>query len=240
MNITGRPLQERVVAKGTDPYEIRQHRRLTEQFTTAQNLLDSLIDEAMSGTVRDSQTLDSVAASYVQEMTDDTDLVIYSSAELAPSPKLTERAIRTSILAMAVAIELDYDEEHVREVGLCGLVQDWGMFYLPERLQSLQMPLAESDRDVFQRHPLYTAELLASVDGISREVRLAATQVRENADGSGYPRGLTDDLIHPYAKILHVVDVYLSLSTELRGRQPYMPYRRDGVHAPSDQSGPYQ
>jgi hypothetical protein len=55
VNITGRPLQERVVAKGTDPYDPRQLRRLTEQFATAKNLLDSLINEAMAGTARDSQ-----------------------------------------------------------------------------------------------------------------------------------------------------------------------------------------
>lgn len=224
VNISGRPLSERVISKGSAPYDPRQSRRLTEQFATAKNLLDNLIDEALAGTARDSHALDTVAATYVQEMTDDTDLVIYNCAELAPGPRVTERAIRASILAMAVAIELGYDEEHVREVGLCGLVQDWGIFYLPERLQNLQTPLAASDREAFQRHPLYTAELLASVDGISREVRLAATQVRENADGSGYPRGLKDDQVHPYARILHVVDVYLSLSTEVRGRQPYVPY----------------
>jgi HD-GYP domain-containing protein (c-di-GMP phosphodiesterase class II) len=220
----GQPLHESVDSKGTTPYDKRQHQRLSEQFSTAKGLLDSLIDEVLAGTARDSQALDSVAAGYVQELTDDTDLVIYSSAELAPSPKLTERAIRTSILAMAVAIEMDYGEEHVREVGLCGLIQDWGMFYLPERMQDFQVPISEADREAFQRHPLYTAELLSTVDGISREVRLAATQVRENANGSGYPRGLTDDQIHPYARILHVVDVYLSLSTEMRGRQPYVPY----------------
>jgi hypothetical protein len=221
---SGPPLQDSIVSRGTLPYDPEQNQRLSEQFSTARNLLDSLIEEALAGTARDSQTLDSVAAGYVQQLSDDTDLVIYSSAELAPSPKLTERAIRTTILAMSVAIELHYDEEHVREVGLCGLVQDWGMFYLSERLQDFQAPIAEQDREAFQRYPLYTAELLASIDGISREVRLAATQVRENADGSGYPRGLKNDQIHPYANILCVVDDYLSLSTEMRGRQPYLPY----------------
>lgn len=221
---SGPPLQDSIVSRGTLPYDPEQNQRLSEQFSTARNLLDSLIEEALAGTARDSQTLDSVAAGYVQQLSDDTDLVIYSSAELAPSPKLTERAIRTTILAMSVAIELHYDEEHVREVGLCGLVQDWGMFYLSERLQDFQAPIAEQDREAFQRYPLYTAELLASIDGISREVRLAATQVRENADGSGYPRGLKNDQIHPYASILCVVDDYLSLSTEMRGRQPYLPY----------------
>lgn len=221
---TGPPLQDSIVSRGTLPYDQEQNKQLTEQFSTAKNLLDSLIGEALAGTARDSQALDSVAAGYVKQLSDDTDLVVYSSAELAPSPQLTERAIRTAILAMSVAIELDYDEEHVRELGLCGLVQDWGMFYLPVRIQDLQMPVPDEDRDAFQRYPLYTAELLASIDGISREVRLAATQVRENADGSGYPRGLKEEQIHPYARILHAVDVYLSLSTEIRGRQPYVPY----------------
>ncbi len=221
---SGPPLQEKITPKGSVPYDLQRSRELSEQFASAKNLLEDLIQEALAGTARDSQALDFVVAKYVEGLIDDTDLVISSSAEAAPKPLLTERSIRTAILAMALAIELDYDEQHVREIGLCGLAQDWGMLYLPEHLQNLHAPVSKRDWETFQRHPLYTAEMLSSVDGVSREVRLAATQVHENADGSGYPRGLKDDEIHPYARILHVIDVYLSLTTEMRGRQPYVAY----------------
>ena len=178
----------------------------------------------MAGTARDSQALDFVVAKYVDGLVDDTDLVISSSDSAAPQPKLTERSIRTAIMAMALAIEMGYDEQHVREIGLCSLAQDWGKFSLPEHLQDPTSSVAPQDWEAFQCHPLFTAEMLSSIDGVSREVRLAATQGYENADGSGYPRGLKDEEIHPYARILHVVNVYLSLTTISLGRQPYVAY----------------
>ncbi len=221
---SGPPLQEKITPKGNVPYDLERSRELSEQFASAKNLLEELIQEALAGTARDSQELDFVVAKYVEGLIDDTDLVIFSSAEAAPNPLITERSIRTAILAMALAIELDYDEQHVREIGLCGLAQDWGMLYLPEHLQNLHAPVSKRDWETFQCHPLYTAEMLSSVDGVSREVRLAETQVLENADGSGYPHGLKGDEIHPYARILHVINVYLSLTTEMRGRLPYVAY----------------
>ncbi len=221
---SGPPLQEKVASKGSVPYDPQRNEELTEQFASAKSLLDDLIQEALAGTARDSQALDFVVAKYVERLIDDTDLVISSSDSAARKPLLTERSIRTAIMAMALAIEMKYDEQHVREIGLCGLAQDWGMLHLPEHLQDPHKPVPERDWETFRCHPLYTAEMLSSVDGVSREIRLAATQSYENADGSGYPRGLKDEQIHPYARILHVVNVYLSLTTEMRGRQPYVAY----------------
>lgn len=221
---SGPPLQEKITSKGSAPYDPKRSQELSEQFASAKGLLDELIQEALAGTARDSQSLDFVVAKYVEGLIDDTDLVISSSDKAAPNPMLTERSIRTAILAMALAIEMDYDDQHVREIGLCGLAQDWGMLHLPEHLQDPHAPVSKRDWEAFQCHPLYTAEMLSSVDGVSREIRLAATQAYENSDGSGYPRGLKDEEIHPYARLLHVVNVYLALTTEMRGRQPYVAY----------------
>ena len=43
----------------------------------------------------------------------------------------------------------------------------------------------------------------------------------ENEDGSGYPNGLTGDKIHPFAKIIHVADVYDALTSERCYKKAY-------------------
>jgi HD-GYP domain-containing protein (c-di-GMP phosphodiesterase class II) len=75
-----------------------------------------------------------------------------------------------------------------------------------------------------QQHPLYTFEMLAKVPQLSDGIRIAAAQVHEKLDGSGYPRGLTETQIHPYAKILHVADAYVSLTEETWGRPAFISY----------------
>lgn len=221
---SGPPLKESIAPKGCVPFDTAQKQLLDDQLAKASKLLDGLIDDVLAGKAGDSHALDSVAGQHVRGLAKDVDLALFSAGELSVSPEIAERSMRLSLISMALAVELGFDESHVREIGLCGLVCDWGKCFLPERLQDESKPLAEEDAETFRSHPLYTAELLASIDGISREVRLAATQVRENADGSGYPRGLKDDQIHPYARVLHVANVFLALTSRLRGRDPFAHY----------------
>lgn len=49
-------------------------------------------------------------------------------------------------------------------------------------------------------------------DSISKEVLQAAFHINERTDGSGSPHGLTREQIHPYAKIISVIDVYQTLT----------------------------
>ncbi len=47
---------------------------------------------------------------------------------------------------------------------------------------------------------------------ISPDTLKAAFQVQERTDGSGYPRGLTREQIHPYANVVAVADVFKNLT----------------------------
>ena len=42
---------------------------------------------------------------------------------------------------------------------------------------------------------------------------MVALQHHERDDGSGYPRALREELIHPYAHICAVADVYSAMTT---------------------------
>lgn len=221
----GPALKESVVSKGSEPYDEGQLEELTQRYASATKLIDKLIDDVLAGIADDSQPLDTVTGSHIRDLTsEDPDLALFASSNLSVSPEMAERSIRLSLLSIAMAIELGFDEAHVREIGLCAMVCDWGKYFLPERLQDENSTVLSRDLEVFQTHPLYTAELLTSMDGVSREVRLAATQVFENADGTGYPKKLKENKIHPYASLLQVANIYLTLTSRTRGREPYTPY----------------
>lgn len=220
----GPPLSERQVDHGTEPYNVKQRERLAQHFAVTTQILSDIAKQAVAGRVQDDEPLAAVTGDYVEELTDDTDNVLASSRELAPNPALTERGIRLALLAMAMAIEMDWDEHNVREVGLCGLVHDFGMYRLDERLQDPQTKLSSADFEELTDHPLHTLDMLTSMKNVSLPVRLAATQVHENPDGSGYPRGLTREEIHPYASLLHAADAYITLTADMHGRQAYLSY----------------
>lgn len=218
------PLSERQTSRGTEPYDAKQRERLVQHFAVTTQILEDIAKQAVAGRVQDDAPLRMVTEDYVAELTDDTDNVIASSQELAPNPAITERGVRLALLGMAMAIELDWDETNVREVGLCGLVHDFGMFRLDERLHDPKTKLTAADARDLEDHPLLTLDMLSSMKSISLPVRLAASQVHENPDGSGYPRGLTKEQIHPYANLLHAADAYITLTATMHGRQAYLSY----------------
>ncbi|NOZ38658.1 MAG: HD domain-containing protein [Planctomycetes bacterium] len=220
----GPPLSQRQVSHGTKPYDAKQRTRLAQHFSVTSQLIDKIAHQAVAGKVQDDRLLKMAAENYIGEIVADTDSVLASACELAPNPALTEQGVRLALLGMAMAIEMDWDEVNVREVGLCGLVHEFGMFRLDERLHDPQVPITDDDWNQMVDHPLLTLDMLTSMKNVSLAVRLAATQVHENPDGSGYPRGLKKEEIHPYATLLHAADAYITLTAELRGRRAYLSY----------------
>jgi hypothetical protein len=55
-------------------------------------------------------------------------------------------------------------------------------------------------------------------------VPLVSYQIHERINGSGYPRGRSEENIHPFARILYVADRYVSLTSLRPHRQPLTPY----------------
>ncbi|MDZ4656635.1 MAG: HD domain-containing phosphohydrolase [Bythopirellula sp.] len=220
----GPPLKNRQRRATIEPYDPQQRQRLVKQFATTKKLMDTMIRHAIAGLSQDTRAVRAVANGATAELVQDPDQTISTSAEVSRNPEITERAVRISVLAMAIAMEMGWDEELIREVGACGLVHDWGMFRLGDEICSQRAVLSETDRKQMTQHPLYTFEMLEKMRELPDSVRFAAAQVHEKLDGSGYPQQLKDAQIHPYAKILHVADAYVSLTEETWGRPAYIAY----------------
>ncbi|NJS35853.1 MAG: HD domain-containing protein [Brachymonas sp.] len=189
-----------------------------------QELMDTMIRHAIAGLSQDTRAVRAVANGATAELVQDPDQTIATSTEVSRNPEITERAVRISVLAMAIAMEMGWDEELIREVGECGLVHDWGMFRLSEEIRGQRSPLSDHHRELMTQHPLYTFEMLEKMRELPDSVRMASAQVHEKLDGTGYPHQLEDAQIHPYAKILHVADAYVSLTEETWGRPAYIAY----------------
>jgi HD-GYP domain-containing protein (c-di-GMP phosphodiesterase class II) len=220
----GPPLKNRQRRLGTEPYDPQQRDRLVKQFATTKKLMDTMIRHAIAGLSQDTRAVRAVANGATAELVHDPDQTIATSAEVRRNPQITERAVRMSVLAMAIALEMGWDEQAVREIGECGLVHDWGLYRLSNEINSQRELLSDNDRQEMRQHPLYTFEMLAKMQQLPDGVRIAAAQVHEKLDGSGYPRGLTETQIHAYAKTLHVADAYVSLTEETWGRPAYIAY----------------
>jgi polar amino acid transport system substrate-binding protein len=99
------------------------------------------------------------------------------------------------------------------ELELGALLHDLGKVRLPGAVLRKPLPLGRLERKVVNRHPVWGAELLASVPGLEP----VATIVRfhhERWDGRGYPHRLRGERIPLASRIIAVCDSYDAMTSD--------------------------
>jgi len=137
---------------------------------------------------------------------------------------LPDHAFTTTVLAMTIALNLQWSREDVRLAAIAGLVFDLGMLLIPERIRVGSSELSDIDRNRVQRHPIFSISMLDSIKGVPKIVKLAALQHHERENGSGYPRGRRRDAICDLARALGVADTFAAATEPRHYRQAKLPY----------------
>lgn len=90
---------------------------------------------------------------------------------------------------------------------LAGLFHDIGKKEIAaELLMKPRASLTSTERQLIESHTLRGKEILESMKGIPSEVVAVAYEHHESLIGDGFPRGLKNKEIHPYAKIVALAD----------------------------------
>ncbi len=125
---------------------------------------------------------------------------------------------RVERLACAIARELGFPEQQIEGLHIAALLHDIGKITLPSEYLSKPTRLTREEKALFKHHPEVGYEILKNIK-FSWPVAEIVYQHHEHLDGSGYPRGLTDENILLEAKILMVADVVEAMSSH----RPYRP-----------------
>ena len=220
----GPPVKDELAAHGCTPYDPIQRERLLRHCGLTSRLIEGMLQNCISGTLINGDDLNRVAASFLAELCTDVENVLTAAAEAHEDRALLEHSLQMSLLGMAMGIELGFDAEHVRVIGLCGLLHDWGLIRVPDQIRRAERQLAPAEIREWKRHPYYTLQLLDQFKAVSTTVRLVCFQVHEKPNGSGFPQGRGGSKIHQFAKVLHIADSYLTLTLPAPGRQAMTPY----------------
>lgn len=221
---TGPAVRDRMVMFAKKPYDPRQRERLVEHHTQAIQSLNNMMETALGGNEVTGQSIAAVAAGYLNELTADSDHVLSVAADVRKDSALNNHCLQLALLGMSIGIEMGLDETNVRSLGLCGMIHDWGMIKVPAEIRNANRVLTSQEFQEIQKHPIYTLELMQNISRLPSVVALASFQVHEKLNGTGYPRGRSGNSIHLFARILHVADSYLALTSNRPFRPALMSY----------------
>lgn len=113
---------------------------------------------------------------------------------------------RTGQLASAIAKEMGYDEDGIKQVYFAAFFHDIGKIEIPESILNKPGVLSDHERAIMQKHPELGYKILKDLRSESFFAEVAL-QHHERLNGSGYPHGLQAGDINFIAKIVSVADV---------------------------------
>lgn len=220
----GPAVKQSVAPHGRTGYDPPQRARMVDSHQQNAANLTELMQLALHGEPVDGSVVVTMTTHYLQDLVSDTDNLLTSIAAAFEREEFSSNCLEVSLLSMAIAVEMDLDADNVRDIGVCGLVHDWGMLRVPAEIRNAPRRLNDSERVEITKHPMHSLEILQKISALPRITPLVVYQIHERPNGCGYPRGRTGRNIHPFAKIVHVADSYTSLTSPRPYRPPLMRY----------------
>lgn len=133
-------------------------------------------------------------------------------------------SVNVTVLALLLGKELGFSRAELSELALGAMLHDIGKIYTPVEVLNKPQMLTTKEIEIIRRHPGDGYALLRGNPQISARILQVAWAHHEKMDGSGYPRGLSGDQIHAWAKIVSIADVYDALTSERPYKRAYSPY----------------
>lgn len=124
-----------------------------------------------------------------------------------------------------LAAELGHDADDVEKITTAGLLHDLGKLKIDEKILCKPGKLTDEEFAVIKSHPTLGFDQLAFREDLTEAQLMMVYQHHERLDGRGYPVGVIESEIHPWAKICTVVDVYEALTSHRPYRIP-MPRKK--------------
>ncbi len=216
------------VDRTSEPHSSVRAARFKSQLNNALNLLDCVAADVLDITSTPMAELIRVPEAIAEMLVEDADQAIVAAQCDERSKLLSARCAQMSVLASAVAMELQLSDSDVELVGTAGLLHDIGLFLLPLEVRDPSRAMNSTELEAYRSHPKLSVKLLSDCYSISEPVKLLIVQAHELPDGSGFPRGLKKHMVHPLTRILNAVDIFLSLTAPGPGRPAIVAH--DAIH----------
>jgi putative nucleotidyltransferase with HDIG domain len=133
----------------------------------------------------------------------------------ARHPLTAGHSQRVTEYSLAIAREMNLDEDQLKEINYAGLLHDIGKIGIRDAVLLKDGPFTPEERRIMDGHTTTTRAILEKFHFSKklRNVPTVATYHHEKVNGRGYPYGLTGAQLPVASKILAVADVFDALTS---------------------------
>ena len=160
------------------------------------------------------------ALQYIRQLERETRSAVASLAQVVDDrdPSTFHHSTRVAHYAVAIAEELDLDQELIELIEQAASVHDLGKIGIPDRVLLKPSPLTRDEQVTMWLHTEIGARILSQFN-LFRTGSEIVLHHHEAYDGSGYPAGLAGEAIPLGARVIAVADALDAMTSD-------RPYRR--------------
>ena len=166
---------------------------------------------------------DEVVGNMVDELTVDTEVTMQLVNLKGKSESSYYHSLNVTALALVLGQKLKLDAKQLHLLGLGALFHDLGHQRIPSQILLKKEPLTPAEDAVYQRHTRLGMEMAKKIGTLPEEAVTIIGQHHERLDGSGYPKGLKDE-VGILTRIVAIVDHYDELCNHADPKHSLSPH----------------
>lgn len=186
--------------------------RLT--FDSARSMATSIMDGLRVGRSLNVTECRDLVEEVVDSILANKDALRFLSMIKHKDSYTAEHSMNVCILSATFARHLGLLEYEIREIALCGLLHDVGKSRVPLEILNKPGRFTREEAYLMAEHPTHGRNILMSASAEFKHAIDVAHSHHERMDGKGYPRGLRQEQISYYAKIVALADAYDAMTSE--------------------------
>lgn len=195
-------------------------KKITESFNKIKGLEGKKVSYILDN---QSQEIGKLVDGLLEAILDSKEMLTVLTDSYIYDEYLYQHSFQVTLYSIAIAKELGYSYKEIKLIGIGAILHDVGKLQIPTSILFKPGKLTDEEYEMMKQHAQFGFDILRNLHTISLLVAHCAYQHHERLDGSGYPRGLVDKDIHPYAKIIAVADVFDAVTSDRVYRNKMLP-----------------
>ena len=148
--------------------------------------------------------------------------MIYQMRSIEDS--IYSHSVNVALISRMIGRWLYLDASDLDVLTCCGLLHDIGKLAIPESILNKPSKLTDEEFELIKSHPKIGYDMLRN-QNIDNRIKQSALMHHERYDGSGYPSGLSSELLVDFAMIVAIADVYDAMTATRSYREPLCPFQ---------------
>ena len=189
-------------------------KRAREARIETSNVIENIFEDIRLGRSMDTDSAKAAVRKTAESIIRNPDAQLWLTQLKNKDAYTSIHSMNVCILSLAFGRYLGLSEDTLNALGLGALLHDVGKVRVPMEILNKPDKLSVDEFEIMKRHPVDGLRIVSETKGIPSSAMDVVLSHHERAGGSGYPRGLRNNSISLFSKVVAIVDVYDAITSD--------------------------